>query len=103
MKKKKQLHLANERTYLAWLRTSLSITAIGIAINQLMSNASAHIVGYVFVILGGIFLGVATFRYFRTMSLLIEVISFQSFFVFLKKKQNKTKLKKQTFSFFQKG
>jgi hypothetical protein len=27
-------HLANERTYLAWLRTALSISAFGIAINR---------------------------------------------------------------------
>ncbi|KAL8290419.1 hypothetical protein RQP46_002677 [Phenoliferia psychrophenolica] len=35
-------HLANERTYLAWLRTSLSLASIGIAITQLFRlNASA--------------------------------------------------------------
>lgn len=30
-----ELTLANERTYLAWLRTSLSFASIGVAITQL--------------------------------------------------------------------
>ncbi|KAJ2236011.1 hypothetical protein GGH97_005612, partial [Coemansia sp. RSA 475] len=28
-------HLANERTYLAWIRTSLSMVTVGVAIRQL--------------------------------------------------------------------
>ncbi|KAJ1839740.1 hypothetical protein LPJ70_004943, partial [Coemansia sp. RSA 2708] len=28
-------HLANERTYLAWVRTSLSMVTVGVAIRQL--------------------------------------------------------------------
>lgn len=38
-------HLANERTFLAWLRTSLSFTSIGIAITQffrLQSSKNLH-------------------------------------------------------------
>lgn len=34
-------HLANERTYLAWLRTSLSLTSIGVAITQLFRLSSS--------------------------------------------------------------
>lgn len=38
-------HLANERTFLAWLRTSLAFTSIGVAITQffrLQSSSSQH-------------------------------------------------------------
>lgn len=70
---------ANERTYLAWLRTSLSVTAIGIAIEQLIVTGAAVVVGYLFVILGMLFLGVATFRYFRIMHLLQQVRSLYLF------------------------
>ena len=63
---------ANERTYLAWLRTSLSIAAIGIAIQQLLKNTASQVIGYVFVILAAVFLVVATFRYFRMMTLLTQ-------------------------------
>ncbi|KAH8916794.1 hypothetical protein BT69DRAFT_1287355 [Atractiella rhizophila] len=34
-------HLANERTYLAWLRTSLSLASIGVAITQLFRLSSS--------------------------------------------------------------
>ncbi|SCV73701.1 BQ2448_6131 [Microbotryum intermedium] len=36
-------HLANERTFLAWLRTSLSLASIGIAITQLFRLASTSV------------------------------------------------------------
>ncbi|SGY25576.1 BQ5605_C018g08642 [Microbotryum silenes-dioicae] len=36
-------HLANERTFLAWLRTSLSMASIGIAITQLFRLASTSV------------------------------------------------------------
>jgi putative membrane protein len=46
-------HLANERTYLAWIRTSLSITALGLAVVKfsVFENYS-NIVGIILVGLG---------------------------------------------------
>ncbi len=36
-------HLANERTFLAWLRTSLALSMIGIVTTQLFTLQSAHV------------------------------------------------------------
>ncbi|KAI8138087.1 hypothetical protein BJV82DRAFT_632558 [Fennellomyces sp. T-0311] len=64
-------HLANERTYLAWLRSSLSLVTVGVAITQLYNlnptnNAYAgRSVGATFVILSIVFLYLANARYFH--------------------------------------
>lgn len=45
--------LASERTFLAWVRTSLSLITLGIAIIRLFSNGKydkvAHITGFIFI------------------------------------------------------
>jgi putative membrane protein len=51
--------LANERTFLAWNRTSLALIAGGFAVAELMRNlgddSSRHLLGIPLMILGGIF------------------------------------------------
>ena len=56
-------HLANERTFLAWLRTALSLVGAGIALIKFKVQEA----GYLFSVLGLIFLIVSTHRYFITM------------------------------------
>ncbi|CAO3626034.1 unnamed protein product [Cunninghamella blakesleeana] len=65
-------HLANERTFLAWLRTSLSLITVGVAISQLFhlhptdrSILIGKIMGGVFVGLSILFLYFANIRYFH--------------------------------------
>lgn len=47
--------LANERTFLAWVRTSLALMAAGVAIVQFVPGLSAirHALGFVLVTFGG--------------------------------------------------
>ncbi|CAG8582611.1 4756_t:CDS:2, partial [Paraglomus occultum] len=70
-------HLANERTFLAWLRTSLSFVSIGIAVTQLFRlNPSKHdhsgkevigkVIGIAFTVLGVVFLLLGVIRYFHS-------------------------------------
>lgn len=46
-------HLANERTFLAWLRTGLSLVALGIAIAQFLEPGPGQGLGFA-VVLGGV-------------------------------------------------
>ncbi|KAI8967806.1 hypothetical protein BDF20DRAFT_899390 [Mycotypha africana] len=74
-------HLANERTFLAWLRTSLSLITVGVAItqlyhltpqtggdntNQVTQAKIGKALGGVFVIFSIVFLYFANARYFHT-------------------------------------
>ncbi|KAG9063030.1 hypothetical protein KI688_004630 [Linnemannia hyalina] len=78
-------HLANERTYLAWLRTSLSLITVGVAVTQLFrlqTSDPAHAnqlirvsemgrpLGGSFIALGMLFLWLGTSRYFHNQSVL---------------------------------
>ncbi|KAF9110925.1 hypothetical protein BGX27_005707 [Mortierella sp. AM989] len=77
-------HLANERTYLAWLRTSLSLITLGVAVTQLFrlqvaATTTQELVkvselgrplGGSFVALGLVFLWLGTSRYFHSQSVL---------------------------------
>ncbi|KAI7870653.1 hypothetical protein BDF14DRAFT_1772197 [Spinellus fusiger] len=73
-------HLANERTYLAWLRTSLSTISCGIAITQLfrlnaVSNSSGLVeygrpVGMAFIGMSMVFLMFGCLRYFHVQTTL---------------------------------
>ncbi|KAF9995478.1 hypothetical protein BGZ65_008887 [Modicella reniformis] len=74
-------HLANERTYLAWLRSSLSLITVGVAITQLfrLQASSGELdkvtklgrpLGGSFVALGILFLWLGTARYFHSQNAL---------------------------------
>ena len=40
-------HLANERTYLAWLRTAINVMILGVAVAKLVHNAGARADGVI--------------------------------------------------------
>lgn len=63
-------HLANERTYLAWIRTSLSL--IGASIGILKWENSLAVEGYLIGILGVVSFVSSTWRYFHIQHLLLE-------------------------------
>ncbi|KAJ1966349.1 hypothetical protein GGI12_000129 [Dipsacomyces acuminosporus] len=86
-------HLANERTYLAWIRTSLSLVTVGVAIRQLYRvsidfgndgpNArtstaaeedplAGKVLGVSFVLLGMAFVIAGLYRYFSSQSLMTK-------------------------------
>ncbi|KAJ2160152.1 hypothetical protein GGF46_002465 [Coemansia sp. RSA 552] len=85
-------HLANERTYLAWIRTSLSMVTVGVAIRQLyrvsidLGNDAADpgddttvndplagkALGVSFVFLGMVFVLVGLYRYFHSQLLMTK-------------------------------
>ncbi|KAI7883731.1 hypothetical protein K492DRAFT_111912, partial [Lichtheimia hyalospora FSU 10163] len=69
-------HLANERTFLAWLRTSISLITVGVAITQLYNLSSevqghthhkrlGQILGVIFVGFSVLFLYFGNARYFH--------------------------------------
>ncbi|WP_046228470.1 YidH family protein [Paenibacillus dauci] len=69
-----QQHLANERTYLAWIRTSLAILGIGflapgLTFRSEMFAHTGHLIasigGIAAVLMGGCVFGLATRSYFR--------------------------------------
>ena len=61
--------LANERTFLAWIRTSLGMIALGVGIATFVSNEQAHRVSLILaaalVILGGVVSVGAWLRWLR--------------------------------------
>ncbi|CDH51458.1 hypothetical protein AOL_s00075g187 [Lichtheimia corymbifera JMRC:FSU:9682] len=76
-------HLANERTYLAWLRTSLSTISVGVGITQLfrLDRAVEHDpylrtwgrpVGLIFIFMAMLFLSFAFVRYFHCQTTMIK-------------------------------
>ena len=54
-------HLANERTFLAWIRTAISVLGVGIALLKWQGLSSAH--GYLVLSLGTMLLISCTYRY----------------------------------------
>jgi inner membrane protein YidH len=62
--------LANERTFLAWFRTALATSGLGVALAKLSLFTSAEWAGLVFVLLGAIQLVYCTYRYFQVLNLL---------------------------------
>jgi putative membrane protein len=62
-------HLANERTYLAWLRTAVAVMALGLGIAGIAntSTATSIIAGAILVGAGTVGVGYGTVRY-RQMS-----------------------------------
>lgn len=76
-----RLIVANERTFLAWLRTSLSIITVGVGVAQLFKLAPVHKnslnkdyeqkeygkpIGTALILLGILFLFFGTIRYFTS-------------------------------------
>ncbi|WP_046175885.1 YidH family protein [Domibacillus indicus] len=69
-----QQHLANERTYLAWVRTAIAIIGIGFLVINLHFNflpqhsakadLAANVVGIIAVISGLFVIGFSTYSYF---------------------------------------
>jgi putative membrane protein len=60
-------HLANERTYLAWLRTAAAVMALGLAVTGLSHRVSATtaVAGVLLVITGACGVAYGTARYRR--------------------------------------
>ncbi|KAI9462986.1 hypothetical protein HD554DRAFT_2125907 [Boletus coccyginus] len=72
-------HLASERTYLAYVRTSLATASAGVALVQLFTLSStgsvakfAKPIGATIILFGIIILVLGVFRYFTTQSSLIR-------------------------------
>ena len=61
-------HLANERTYLAWVRTSANVMIVGLAIAKFIEGGAIRslIAGLALVALGGAGMLVGMVRYRRT-------------------------------------
>mmetsp|Transcript_37259 Transcript_37259/g.58679 ORF Transcript_37259/g.58679 Transcript_37259/m.58679 type:complete len:197 (-) Transcript_37259:80-670(-) len=61
-------HLSNERTFLAWLRTGLTMVGVGIGIEKLaLIHIFSGILGTFFILIGLIIFIYAVYRYFGTM------------------------------------
>jgi putative membrane protein len=61
-------HLANERTFLAWVRTAVTFIGLGFAVDRLLATDSAgQLVGLALVFVGGGLMGPALLSYRRTM------------------------------------
>ena len=62
-------HLANERTFLAWFRTGLTLIALGIAAGQFLTLDAApgvplvRVLSTIVIATGGFLVGVGTYRY----------------------------------------
>ena len=59
---------ANERTFLAWVRTSLALMAAGVAVDAVdlsISDRAQHVLALVLVVLGVVSAAVAWFRWAR--------------------------------------
>ncbi|WP_227938183.1 YidH family protein [Alkalihalobacillus deserti] len=70
-----QQHLANERTYLAWIRTSIAIIGVGFLattlhfntpINEYVDHTLAMFISLISLLLGLLTIILATITYFRT-------------------------------------
>ncbi len=68
-------HLANERTYLAWLRTGFGTAALGLGVATLLRRPGdwrPTAAGVLFIVLGIFMLIYATLRYYKLMRALDE-------------------------------
>lgn len=63
-------HLANERTFLAWIRTSLALIGFGLLISKFSSDIKSVIGGIIFIVLGLIIFVYSAFRYYFVFFLL---------------------------------
>ena len=65
-------HLANERTFLAWIRTALAVIGLGVLVGKLVETEGlfAEVIGIAMVAFGAIMLIYSISRYERTITLL---------------------------------
>ena len=59
---------ANERTFLAWVRTALALLAAGVALDAVelsIPHRAQHVLAFVFVVLGVVLAAVAWLRWAR--------------------------------------
>lgn len=58
-------HMANERTYLAWLRTAAAVMALGLAVAKVFENTSGDsvVAGAILVAVGGLGIIYGSSRY----------------------------------------
>ena len=81
-------HMANERTFLAWLRTALSAVGLGIAVAKLGAETKhAYETGVLLLCFGLFYIIYGTFHYYHVMILLqrglFPISKIGSFLVFL--------------------
>jgi putative membrane protein len=65
--------MANERTLLAFLRTSLAFFLVGVGLIKFLDHPVLDVIGWIFVVLGGIFLIWGVQRYRQVRKVLREV------------------------------
>ena len=67
-------HLANERTFLAWVRTALGMMGLGVIVGKLVETEGilAEVIGLVMVAFGAAMLIYSVVRYERVTALLGE-------------------------------
>lgn len=60
-------HLANERTYLAWIRTALAVVTIGIAFHEFVLDTQQPSIplALLLVLLGVVLMSYSVYRYYR--------------------------------------
>jgi putative membrane protein len=64
-------HLANERTFLAWFRTGITLVALGLAAAQLLGSPGGpgeevvHVLATLVIATGGLMAAIGGARYFR--------------------------------------
>ena len=65
-------HLANERTFLAWIRTALGIVGLGVVVGRLIETEGllAEVVGVILIVVGTGMVVYATMRYEKVATLL---------------------------------
>jgi putative membrane protein len=58
-------HLANERTYLAWLRTGVTVMVLGLAVAKFVDNLTAASIaaGTILLVVGALGVAYGTVRY----------------------------------------
>lgn len=86
--KNRRVHMANERTFLAWIRTSIGIIALGFVVEKFilapidrttipssprsLGQDVIGLMGFLLVLLGAVVAALATYRFLRTEKEIIE-------------------------------
>lgn len=55
--------LANERTFLSYVRTAISIAALGIVMLHFLTDSSSRIFGIAAIVIGGLMLALGFWRF----------------------------------------